>query len=71
LLQLPDLIDLQTDVLLLPAVEGLFGNPCLPTHLHHRHSDLNMLQNRDNLLYGKPLSFHGKSPFCRLDSAGN
>jgi hypothetical protein len=68
-LQLPDLIDLQTDVLLLPTVESLFGNSYPPTYLHYGHPYLRMLQNCHDLLYRKTL--HGKSPFFRLDSAGN
>ena len=71
LLQLPHMIGFQSRVLLLPPVEGLFGNSCLPTHFHHRDAHLSLLQYADNLLYRKALSPQGKSPFFRSDSAGN
>ena len=54
LLQLAYLVDVQTDVLLLPVIEGLLrgGSVLLPTPpLEHRH----------NLLYRESLPLHGKT----------
>jgi hypothetical protein len=68
---LPDMIGFQPHVLLLPPVERLFGDSCLPTHFHHRHAHLSLFQYAHDLPHRKSLSPHGKSPFFRSDSAGN
>ena len=61
LLQLPDLIDLQTTVLFLPSVERLFRYSYLPDQLHNRYTQLCLLQNGHNLLYSESLLLHGKT----------
>jgi hypothetical protein len=71
LLHLPELIDLQPTVLLLPTVKRLFGNPHLADQLHNRYLQFRLLQDRYDLLYSKTLLLHGKIPFTGLDSAQN
>jgi hypothetical protein len=44
LFQLPNQVDFQTDVLLLPAIEGLLSDSHLPAQFHHRHPHLGLLQ---------------------------
>jgi hypothetical protein len=45
----PNLIDLQTDVALLPAIKGLLRNPHSAAHLHYWNTRLGLLQNCDHL----------------------
>jgi hypothetical protein len=60
LLELPDLIGLQTRVLLLPTVKRLLGNPHLAGHIGHGHPELRLLQHHHNLRDRKPFPLHGK-----------
>src|SRR5271155_921203 len=71
LLELPYLIDLQPRVLLLPPIEGLFGDPHLPDQLRDRYAQFCLLQNGHDLFHSKPSLLHGKSHFSALDLAGN
>jgi K+-transporting ATPase KdpA subunit len=67
LFHLTRLIRLHTNVLLLPSVKGLLADPDLADHLRHWHSQLRLLHHSHDLLHGKPLLLHAKSPFrfCR------
>ena len=65
LLELANLISLQSLVLFLPAIQRLLRDSHLADQLRHRHAQLSLLQHRHDLFHGKTLSLHGKSPFVR------
>jgi hypothetical protein len=61
LCHLPDLIDLQTRVLRLPAIERLLADPSLADHFRHGNTRLSLLQHANYLLHRKTLLLHTKS----------
>src|SRR5271166_6757925 len=69
LLQLANLIHLQSGMLLLPAIERLLADSYSADQFHHRHPRLGLLYDGHDLLYGKPLPFHSANSsllgFCR------
>jgi len=68
LFKLPHVVDFQPQVLLLPAIESLFGNSYPPDHFGYRHTQLRLLQNAHDLLNRKALLLHslGKFLFGRI-----
>jgi len=64
--QLTDLVYLQPNVLLLPAIERLLRDSRLADQVRYRNPDLGLLQDRYDLFHRKSLSSHGKSPFLVL-----
>jgi hypothetical protein len=72
LFELPNLVHLQSDILLFPSVEGLLGNSYPPDQFSEWNPCFCLFQNCYDLLDSESLLFHGKSPFpCGLDFAGN
>jgi len=59
---LPDLVRLQAYVLLLPAIERRFADPCLADQCGYRYSNLGPLQHPNDLLHRKPLLLHRSIP---------
>ncbi|MCZ6489434.1 MAG: hypothetical protein O7A06_02755, partial [Acidobacteria bacterium] len=57
--QLPDLVDLQTNGMLLPALEPLLGSPHLPDPFPYRHPHLSLLPYPYYLLHAESLLFPG------------
>jgi hypothetical protein len=68
---LADLVDLQSNVLLLSAIEGLFRDPNSPDQLRQRHSGFSLLRDRHNLFDVETLSLQRKSLFSTRGFAGN
>jgi hypothetical protein len=60
LFHLPHMVHLQTDILLLPPIEGLFADSRVANHLRQQHFQLRVFQHSHNLLRGKSLLLHGK-----------
>ena len=59
LFQLTHLVCLQTGIYLLPAIEGLLGDPDLAAYVAYGHPSGDLLQQRRNLLDRKALLLHG------------
>jgi hypothetical protein len=72
LLQLAHLIDFQSNVLFLPSVESLLGNPHPPDQFHQWDFRFRLLQNRYDLFDVESFLLPGKISLPQvLDFAGN